>query len=119
MLSRSGRTNPDGKLTLRFDIPVSEELSERVIVAASHRGLPKAEFLRDLIDEAMTNGCWFPLTAQARRSLDVLSALHGQAPGEYLAGLVNEALTERFAMAQMVVQGAAGCPTDEFRRTLG
>ena len=27
MLSRSGRTSPEGKLTQRFDIPVSEDLA--------------------------------------------------------------------------------------------
>lgn len=31
MLSRSGRSNPDGKLVQRFDIPVSEELNERSV----------------------------------------------------------------------------------------
>lgn len=115
MLSRSGRTSPEGKLTQRFDIPVSEDLNERAIVAASQRGVPKAEFLRDLLDEALLNGCWFPLTPEARKALDVLAALHATDPGEYLAGLVNRALGEQFVMAQMVVQKTVSGQSEESR----
>lgn len=50
MLSRSGRTDTGGKLTQRFDIPVSEELSEAVIALATIDGVSKAEWLRDLIE---------------------------------------------------------------------
>lgn len=114
MLSRSGRSNPDGKLTQRFDVPVSEDLNERAIVAASKTGRPKAEFLRDLIEEALTNGCWFPLSDTAKRSLDVLSALHGEHPGSYLADLVEAELVHRFGMAQMVVQNTPARPSDEY-----
>lgn len=53
MLSRSGRSNPDGKLTQRFDIPVSEELNEAVIALATIAGVSKAEWLRDLIERAV------------------------------------------------------------------
>lgn len=53
MLSRSGRSNPDGKLTHRFDVPVSEELSEAVIALATVQGISKAEWLRALIEEAV------------------------------------------------------------------
>lgn len=50
MLSRSGRSNPDGKLIHRFDIPVTEELNEAVIALATIAGVSKAEWLRDLIE---------------------------------------------------------------------
>lgn len=53
MLSRSGRSNPDGKLTQRLDIPVSEELNEAVIALATIAGVSKAEWLRDLIERAV------------------------------------------------------------------
>jgi hypothetical protein len=53
MLSRSGRSNADGKLTCRFDIPVSDELNEAVIALATIEGLSKAEWLRNLIEETV------------------------------------------------------------------
>ena len=53
MLSRSGRSNPDGKLVARLDIPVSEELNEAVIAMAVTMGVPKAEYVRMLIERAV------------------------------------------------------------------
>lgn len=53
MLSRSGRSNPDGKLTSRLDIPVSEELNEAVIALAAIAGVPKAEYVRSVIERAV------------------------------------------------------------------
>ncbi|CAN7342077.1 hypothetical protein LJR074_001946 [Acidovorax sp. LjRoot74] len=53
MMSRSGRTDAGGKLTARFDIPVTEELNEAAIAMATLRGVPKAEFLRLVIERAM------------------------------------------------------------------
>lgn len=117
MLSRSGRSNPDGKLTQRFDIPVTEDLKERAIVAAAGKGQPTAEFLRDLLEDALLNGCWFPLTAEAQRALDVLAPLHDQTNGQYLVDLVNAVLVDRFCMARMVVQKSASGQSDESRTT--
>ena len=53
MLSRSGRTNPDGKLSQRLDIPVTDELHEAVIALATVDGMSKAEWVRMLIEEAV------------------------------------------------------------------
>lgn len=53
MLSRSGRSDPGGKLTARLDIPVSEELNEAVIAMAVTMGMPKAEYVRMLIERAV------------------------------------------------------------------
>ncbi len=53
MLSRSGRSNPDGKLTSRLDIPVSAELEEAVIALAAVHGIPKSEYVRGLIERAV------------------------------------------------------------------
>ena len=53
MLSRSGRSNSDGKLTQRFDVPVSEELNEAVIALATIAGVSKAEWIRDLIERSV------------------------------------------------------------------
>lgn len=53
LLSRSGRSDPGGKLVARLDIPVSEELNEAVIAMAVNLGVPKAEFVRGLIEKAL------------------------------------------------------------------
>lgn len=53
MLSRSGRSDPGGKLVARLDIPVSEELNEAVIAMAVTMGVPKAEYVRMLIERAV------------------------------------------------------------------
>lgn len=46
MLSRSGKTNADGKLTMRIDVPVSEDLHDAVAALATLAGVPKSEFVR-------------------------------------------------------------------------
>lgn len=53
MLSRSGRSCPEGKLVARLDVPVSEELNEAVIALAVTMGVPKAEYVRMLIERAV------------------------------------------------------------------
>lgn len=53
MLSRSGRTSTDGKLTRRLDVPVSEELEEAVIALAAVAGMPKAELVRTILERAI------------------------------------------------------------------
>lgn len=71
MLARSGRTDPGGKLTARFDIPVTEELNDAAIAMATLRGIPKAEFLRLVIERVM-----FGELAMLRRMTGSDSAAH-------------------------------------------
>lgn len=52
MLARGGRTDAGGKLTARFDIPVTEELNEAAIAMATLNGMPKAELLRMMLERA-------------------------------------------------------------------
>lgn len=105
LLSRSGRTDPAGKLVQRLDVPVTDELHDRVVVAASGAGMPKAEFVRALLATALVDGCWFPVSEKSGRALDVLSALHDKRPGEYLVELVEGVILERFAMHQSIARG--------------
>lgn len=107
LLSRSGRSDPAGKLTQRLDVPLSDELHDRVVVAASGAGKPKAEFVREMLATALCDGCWFPISPRAERALDVLSALHDQKPGEYLTELVEGVILERFSMHQSIARGGA------------
>lgn len=51
--SRSGVTNSGGKITTRIDVPCSQELEEAVITLAGMAGVPKAEYLRSLVERAV------------------------------------------------------------------
>ncbi len=53
MLSRSGRSDPAGKLTQRLDVPVSVELEEAVITLAMLAGIPKSEYVRRVLERAV------------------------------------------------------------------
>lgn len=53
MLSRSGRSDTGGKLVARLDIPVSEELHEAVIAMAVTMKVPKAEYVRMVIERVV------------------------------------------------------------------
>lgn len=50
MLSRSGRSSPDGKLERRIDVPMSEELEAAVIALATIDGMSKAEWVRGKLE---------------------------------------------------------------------
>ncbi|WP_067070333.1 hypothetical protein [Roseateles chitosanitabidus] len=51
--SRSGRSDPGGKLVSRLDIPVSQETEEAVIAMATLSGMSKSEFARHLLERAL------------------------------------------------------------------
>lgn len=53
VLSRSGTSGASGKLTCRLDIPVSEELQEAVIAMASLAGVPKSEYVRQILERQL------------------------------------------------------------------
>lgn len=53
VLSRSGSTRPGGKLIYRFDIPVDETLHDAITALCTINRVPKAEFLRLLIEEVV------------------------------------------------------------------
>lgn len=53
MLSRSGRSDPGGKLTQRLDVPVTVELEEAVIALATLSGVPKSEWVRRVLERAV------------------------------------------------------------------
>jgi predicted DNA binding CopG/RHH family protein len=51
--SRAPVSNPFGKCDRRLDIPVSEALEERIIAMAALNGVPKAEYVRRVLERAM------------------------------------------------------------------
>lgn len=116
VLSRSGRTSADGKLAQRLDIPVSEDLHDLTVVAAAQRGIPKAEFVRDVLQQALVDGCWLPLSPEASRALDVLCALRETGRGDCLVGVLEQALKEQLGMLRIMAQGACQSPSDDFRK---
>jgi hypothetical protein len=52
-LSRSGASSLAGKLSRRLDIPVSEELEDAVIALATLEGVPKAEYVRRVLERSL------------------------------------------------------------------
>lgn len=119
MLSRSGRTGDSGKMSQRFDVPVTEDLNERGIIRASQKGKPKAEFLRDVLEMALVEGCWADLSDGAQRALNVLSALYEKSAGEYMLAMVETELRRRFAMLQSMAQEHHAAQLDESTTRLG
>ncbi|PIM51905.1 hypothetical protein CS062_17420 [Roseateles chitinivorans] len=53
LFSRSGRTDPGGKLVARLDVPVSQETEEAVIAMATLTGMTKSEFVRHILERAL------------------------------------------------------------------
>jgi hypothetical protein len=49
-LARSGTSSPTGKLTRRLDIPCSQDLEEAVVGMAVLNGVPKAEYVRMVLE---------------------------------------------------------------------
>lgn len=114
MLSRSGRTSADGgKLIQRLDIPVSEELHDLAVVAAAQRGVPKAEFLRELLNDALSNGLWLPLADDAQRALEVLSTLRDMPVGPLLLEMIEKVLREHLDMLRSLERTHAAAQLDE------
>ena len=113
MLSRSGRTSADGKLLQRLDIPVPEDLYDLATIAASKRGQPKAEFLRELLTDALMDGSWMPLTDAAKRALDALATFHEVPRGQLLLAMVERGLIDRLDMLRTIARERGSAPLDE------
>lgn len=64
LFSRSGGTNPGGKLIARIDIPCTEELFDSISAMAMLAGIPRAEYARKVLERAM-----FGEVAAARNAL--------------------------------------------------
>lgn len=78
MLSRSGRSDNTGKLTHRLDIPCSEKTYETAVAMAALHGIPRAEFLRMMLERAMF-GDWF-IVQQSMGRLPL--GFHGRNQGD-------------------------------------
>lgn len=52
-MSRSGKTEPGGKLTRRIDVPVTDDLDDGMTALAAVAGIPKAEFARWIMERAV------------------------------------------------------------------
>lgn len=50
LFSRNGTTSAGGKKDRRLDIPVDEDLEEKLIALAVMRGVPKAEYARLVLE---------------------------------------------------------------------
>jgi hypothetical protein len=52
-LSRSGMSEPQGKCTQRLDVPVPDELYEAVGAMATLQGVPRAEWVRRVLQREL------------------------------------------------------------------
>ncbi len=52
-LARSGLTDPAGKCTARLDVPVPDELYEAVGAMATLQGVPRAEWVRRVLQREL------------------------------------------------------------------
>lgn len=52
-LSRSGRSNPAGKMIDRIDVPMTEELRDAVVFMAGLHGMTKAEWIRYALERVI------------------------------------------------------------------
>lgn len=52
-LSRSGRSNPAGKMIDRIDVPMTEELRDAVVFMAGLHGMTKAEWIRYTLERVI------------------------------------------------------------------
>lgn len=52
-LSRSGRSNPSGKMDVRIDVPMTEELHDEVLFMSKLHGMTKAEWIRYTLERVI------------------------------------------------------------------
>lgn len=52
-LSRSGRSHPAGKMDVRIDVPMTEELHDEVLFMAKLHNMTKAEFIRYTLERVI------------------------------------------------------------------
>lgn len=52
-LSRNGRSNPSGKMDVRIDVPMTEDLHDEVLFMAKLHNMTKAEFIRYTLERVI------------------------------------------------------------------
>ena len=82
MLSRSGQTDPGGKMTNRLDIPMSDDLHDLIVVKSSEASRPKSEYARDLIVQALSAPMLIGLPDETRGQLASLAQMAGVSPND-------------------------------------
>lgn len=100
MLSRSGRTHEDGKMTARIDVPLPDAVHDQIVLRASDASKPKAEFARDLLVDALTQPMLIALSGEAREQLTAMAKLVGSEPNDLALQLLCDALKRSFGMTQ-------------------
>lgn len=104
MLSRSGQTDPSGKMTNRLDIPMSDDLHDLIVVKASEAVRPKSEYARDLIVQALSAPMLIGLPDETRGQLASLAQMAGVSPNDLAVRLLSDVVSQKFSMAQSFVR---------------
>ena len=69
-----------------------------------------------MLQQALVDGCWLPLSPEASRALDVLCELRETRRGDCLIGVLEQALKEQIDMLRIMAQGSRQSPSDDFRK---
>lgn len=119
LLSRSGTSSVGGKLTRRIDVPVSEELEDLVISRAVAAGKPRAEFIRDLVQQALTAPHLIDLSPTDKADLEAFARATEIAPNELALNLLRRAIRNDFAMVKSIARQRLGLQSDESGSCIG
>lgn len=119
LLSRSGTSTCGGKLTRRIDVPVSEELEDLVISRAVAVGKPRAEFIRDLVQQALTAPHLIDLPAADKADLEAFARATEILPNELASALLRRAIRSDFNMVKSIARQRLGLQSDESGSSLG
>lgn len=98
-LARSGRTDADGKCTARITVPMTEDMHDDIVCRASARRLPKAEFLRQVLEEVLASEARLeiPMSQEMRDALDTMATQHKMSTPEFVRDRLQRMLMHEIA----------------------
>lgn len=102
MFSRSGHTSQGGKLDRRIDVPLSEDLHDMVVVKAAASNKPKAEFARQVLQDALLQPLVAGLPDSVQSKLRALAELTGMTANDLAAKLLTDSVEMKLSMTRSI-----------------
>lgn len=101
-LSRSGRTDPDGKCTARITVPMTEEMHDDIVCRASARRLPKAEYMRIVMEEVLAAEARMEISMseEMRIALNSMAAQQKMSTPDFVRDRLGRMVMREFASMQ-------------------
>lgn len=128
-MSRNGTTNTGGKLHVRLELQVTEEIMAGLQALASAMGVPRAECTRTLIERGLFGDLEVSRRATDRearaeaqklplgKAIELMATLHGVSPREYETGVMERAIfggLHQVERSRTVLPGQTTGEADEF-----